>query len=221
MSEHGHAPSSVGTKVLIAFTGLALFGFLIVHLAGNLLVLASPEAFNEYSHKLISNPLIYLAEAGLAALFLVHIYKAVTTFFRNRSARPERYAVKKPAGHTSRKTLSSTSMIVSGTTILVFLILHLKTFKFGAHYDAAEPGVRDLYRLTLEVFHKPGYVIWYVIAMVFVGMHLRHGITSALQSLGAMPPGLTRKLLAAGAIVAFLIAGGFAIIPIWIYLFTQ
>lgn len=213
--------SSVGAKVLIAFTGLALFGFLIVHLAGNLLVLASPDAFNAYSHKLISNPLIYIAEAGLAGLFVLHIWKTVANYFRNRAARPQRYEVKQPAGHTSRKTLSSTSMIVTGTTILIFLILHLKTFKFGAYYEAAEPGVRDLHRLMLEVFHKPGYVLWYVVAMVLVGMHLRHGLTSALQSLGAMPSSLARKLLAAGAIVAFLIAGGFAIIPIWIYLFTQ
>ena len=214
-------PSSIGTKILIAFTGLALFGFLIAHLAGNLLVLTGPDAFNAYSHKLISNPLIYLAEAGLAAIFLLHVWKAGSNFFRNVSARPSRYAVKKPAGHTSRKTLSSSTMIVSGTTILVFLILHLKTFKFGAWYDAAEPGVRDIYRLTIETFHKPGYVIWYVIAMVFVGMHLRHGITSALQSLGAIPPGMTRKVLTAGAIVAIAIAGGFAMIPVWIYLFTQ
>jgi succinate dehydrogenase / fumarate reductase cytochrome b subunit len=215
------ASTSVGTKVLIAFTGLALFGFLIAHLAGNLLVLSGPEAFNAYSHTLISNPLIYIAEAGLALLFIVHIWKTVTNVFHNNAARPARYAVKKPAGHTSRKTLSSSSMILTGTTILVFLLLHLKTFKFGAYYDAAEPGVRDLYRLTLEVFHKPGYVIWYVIAMVLVGMHLRHGITSALQSLGAIPSGMTRKVLTAGAIVAALIAGGFAMIPIWVYLFTQ
>ncbi|HUF25035.1 MAG TPA: succinate dehydrogenase cytochrome b subunit [Vicinamibacterales bacterium] len=213
--------SSVGTKVLIAFTGLALFGFLIVHLAGNLLLLSGPEAFNAYSHKLLSNPLIYLAEAGLAAIFLVHVWKTGRNFGRNRAARPSRYDVKRPAGHTSRKTMSSTTMILSGTTILVFLILHLKTFKFGTWYDSAEPGVRDLYRLTIEVFHQPGYVIWYVIAMVLVGMHLRHGITSALQSLGAIPAGMTRTVLAAGAIVAALIAGGFAMIPIWVYLFTQ
>jgi len=215
------AATSVGTKALIALTGLALFGFLIIHLAGNLLVLSSPDAFNAYSHKLISNPLIYLAEAGLAGLFVLHIWKAVLNFRHNRAARPTRYQMKQPAGYTSRKTLSSTSMIASGTTILVFLILHLKTFKFGAYYEAAEPGVRDLYRLVLEVFHKPGYVVWYVAAMVLVGMHLRHGITSALQSLGAMPAGLTRGLLAAGAILAILIAGGFALIPIWVYLFTQ
>ena len=221
MSEHGTPSSSIATKVLIAFTGLALFGFLIVHLAGNLLLLSGPELFNAYSHKLISNPLIYLAEAGLFAVFVVHVWKAVRNYFRNRAARPARYAVKRPAGHTSRKTVSSTSMIVSGTTILIFLILHLKTFKFGAYYDAAEPGVRDLYRLTLEVFHNPVYVIWYVVAMVLVGMHLRHGITSALQSLGAIPAGLTRQILAAGAVIAALIAGGFALIPVWVYLFTQ
>lgn len=213
--------SSIGTKVVIALTGLALFGFLIAHLAGNLLILVGPEAFNAYSHKLISNPLIYLAEAGLALLFVIHIWKTVGNYFRNSAARPSRYEMKRPAGHTSRKTLSSTWMIVSGTTILVFLILHLKTLKFGPYYEAAEPGVRDLYRLSIEVFQQPGYVIWYVIAMILVGMHLRHGITSALQSLGAIPPTMTRGVLAAGAAIAALIAGGFAIIPIWIYFFTQ
>jgi succinate dehydrogenase / fumarate reductase cytochrome b subunit len=211
--------SSIGTKVVIALTGLALFGFLIAHLAGNLLILAGAGAFNAYSHKLISNPLIYAAEAGLAAIFLLHIWKTLGNYARNRAARPVRYEMKRPAGHTSRKSLSSTWMIVSGTTILVFLILHLKTFKFGPHYSSAEPGVRDLYRLTLEVFHHPGYVVWYVVAMVLVGMHLRHGITSALQSLGAMPANATRLVLTAGIIVAVIIAGGFAVLPVYVYLF--
>lgn len=210
---------TIGTKILIALTGLALFGFLIVHLAGNLLVLAGPDAFNAYSHKLISNPLIYLAEAGLALLFVLHVWKTVGSYARNRAARPARYEMKRPAGHTSRKTLSSTWMIVSGTTILVFLVLHLKTFKFGTYYAASEPGVRDIYRLTVEIFQRPGYVIWYVVAMVLVGMHLRHGITSALQSLGAIPERLTRKVLIAGAIVAIAIAGGFALLPVYVYLF--
>ena len=212
-------PSSIGTKFLIAFTGLALFGFLVTHLAGNLLILAGPGAFNAYSHKLISNPLIYVAEAGLALLFVVHIWKTVGNYVRNRGARPVAYEVKKPAGHTSRKTLSSTWMIFSGTMILIFLVLHIKTLKFGAYYASAEPGVRDIYRLTVETFNKPGYVIWYVVAMILVGMHLRHGIASALQSLGAFPDGMKRKVLTAGAIVAVLIAGGFALIPVWVYLF--
>ena len=214
-----HMSSTIGTKLVIAFTGLALVGFLVAHLAGNLLILAGPEAFNAYSHKLISNPLIYVAEAGLALLFVLHIWKTVGNYVRNKGARPAAYQMKKPAGHTSRKTLSSTWMIVSGTTILVFLVLHLKTLKFGAHYEAAEPGVRDIYRLTVEVFQRPGYVIWYVVAMVLVGMHLRHGITSALQSLGAIPEGVKRTVLVAGAVVAALIAGGFALLPVYVYLF--
>ncbi|MDQ3172035.1 MAG: succinate dehydrogenase cytochrome b subunit [Acidobacteriota bacterium] len=212
-------PSSIGTKFLIAFTGLALFGFLVAHLAGNLLILAGPGAFNAYAHTLISNPLIYIAEAGLALIFVVHIWKTVGNYVRNRGARPVAYEVKKPAGHTSRKTLSSTWMIFSGTMILIFLVLHIKTLKFGAYYESAEPGVRDLYRLSVEIFSKPGYVIWYVFAMILVGMHLRHGISSALQSLGAIPEGMKRKVLTAGAIVAVLIAGGFALIPVWVYLF--
>jgi succinate dehydrogenase / fumarate reductase cytochrome b subunit len=211
--------STIGTKVIIALTGIALFGFLVTHLAGNLLILAGPGAFNSYSHKLISNPLIYIAEAGLALLFVVHIWKTVGNYARNRGARPAAYAVKKPAGHTSRKTLSSTWMIFSGTMILIFLVLHIWTLKFGAYYASAEPGVRDIYRLTVETFSKPGYVIWYVFAMILVGMHLRHGISSALQSLGAIPEGVTRTVLVAGAVVAVLIAGGFALIPVWVYLF--
>ena len=212
-------PSSIGTKFIIAFTGLALFGFLITHLAGNLLILAGPGPFNAYSHKLISNPLIYIAEAGLALLFVVHVWKTVGNYLRNRGARPVAYEVKRPAGHTSRKTLSSTWMIFSGSMILIFLVLHIKTLKFGAHYASAEPGVRDLYRLAVEVFSKPGYVVWYVFAMVLVGMHLRHGISSALQSIGAIPESMKRKVLVGGAVVAVLIAGGFALIPVWVYLF--
>ncbi len=106
--------SSVGTKILVALTGLGFAGFLVTHLAANLLVLVDAHAYNAYSHKLTSNPLIYVAEAGLVALFLVHAFKAVFVTLRNRDARGGGYAVKKRAGHTSRKSLSSSTMIVTG-----------------------------------------------------------------------------------------------------------
>ena len=82
--------SSVGSKILIALTGLALAVFLIGHLAGNLLFFAGPDAFNHYSHNLVSNPLVYVAEAGLVAVFLLHIVKTVAGVVANRRARPER-----------------------------------------------------------------------------------------------------------------------------------
>ena len=99
--------SSIGSKLLIALTGLGLFIFLIAHLTGNFLFVAGPAAFNEYSHTLVSNPLIYVIEAGLLAVFLLHIYKTVRLVAGSREARPVRYAQKSRAGHTSRKTLAS------------------------------------------------------------------------------------------------------------------
>jgi succinate dehydrogenase / fumarate reductase cytochrome b subunit len=210
--------TSVGTKLLLGLTGLALVGFLIFHLAGNLLLFWGPAKYNEHAHALIANPLVIPAELGLLALFLLHAVKAVLNFIGNRAARPAAYVAKKWAGGPSRKTVSSTTMIVSGIVIAVFVVLHLITFKYGPYYDSPEPGVRDLYRLLIEVFQSPGYVIFYVICMVIVGMHLRHGISSALQSLGLMPPGAIRALLAAGAVLAVLIGGGFVLIPLWVYL---
>jgi succinate dehydrogenase / fumarate reductase, cytochrome b subunit len=210
--------SSIGTKILIGLTGLALVVFLILHLAGNLLVFAGPGPFNTYSHALITNPLVIPAEIGLAALFLVHIYKTVGNWITNRRARPDGYAEKRWAGTPSRKTLASTTMVYSGIVILVFLILHLRTFKFGAYYQVADTGVRDLHRLVLEVFSHPAYVIFYVVAMGLVGLHLGHGISSAMQSLGAEHPRYTKRLLVAGYTFAVVIAAGFASIPLWVFL---
>jgi succinate dehydrogenase / fumarate reductase, cytochrome b subunit len=209
--------SSVGTKVLIALTGLGFAGFLVTHLAANLIVLVSPHAYNEYSHTLISNPLIYVAEAGLALLFLTHAFKAVFTVLRNREARGGSYAVKRQARHTSRKSLASTTMILSGLWLLVFMVLHLKTFKFGPWYETPD-GMRDLSQLVQEVFRGPGYVAFYVLSMVVVGLHLRHGLSSAVQSLGIDHPRYTPLILRAGLAIAILVGLGFAIIPVIIFL---
>ena len=212
--------STVGTKLLIAVTGVMLVGFLVFHLAGNLLLFFGPEKYNEHAHVLISNPLVIPAELGLLAIFLLHVAKAIGNFFGNRSARPERYETKTRARGRSRKTWASSTMIVSGLLTLVFVPLHLATFKYGPYYSAADAGVRDLYRLLIEVFQKPGYVVYYAITMGVLGMHLRHGVSSSLQSLGLIPARWTRAFLTAGFVVALAIGFGFILIPIYIYLFV-
>jgi succinate dehydrogenase cytochrome b subunit len=211
--------TSVGTKILIALTGLSLVGFLIFHLAGNLLVFFGKAPYNAHAHELISNPLIIPAELGLLALFLLHVYKAAVNYLTNRTARPDRYQLKKWAGGASRKTVGSTTMIVSGLVTFAFVIVHLDTFKYGPYYPSTVPGERDLYRLLVEVFHRPGYVALYVVCMGIVGLHLRHGIFSAFQSLGLMPQRWTSWMLRAGLALAVLIAGGFLLIPVWVYFF--
>ena len=210
--------SSVGSKYLIAFTGLSLVGFLVVHLIGNLLVYVSPETFNHYSDKLIKNPLVIPAELGLVALFLLHSYKAVRMFFGAREARPVAYAKKEWAGHTSRKSWASTTMILSGLFLLVFVPLHLNTFKYGSHYESAEPGVRDLWRTVAEVFSRPGYVVFYVAGMAIIGFHLWHGVSSALQSLGIDRLGWSPVLRRIGWTVAVVLAVGFLSIPVYFFL---
>jgi succinate dehydrogenase / fumarate reductase cytochrome b subunit len=210
------AASSVGTKVLIAVTGLVLFVFLILHLAGNLLILIGPEIFNEYSEKLISNPLVIPLEILLLLVVLVHIYKTVKMYLQNQHARPEHYAVKKWAGYTSRKSVGSTTMIVSGLVTALFVIIHLQQFKYGTFYQVADSTVRDLYRTEVEVFQNPWWVAIYVACMGLIYLHLRHGIASAFQSLGASES-FGNRMVRVGTVVAILIGGGFAIIPLFIY----
>jgi succinate dehydrogenase / fumarate reductase, cytochrome b subunit len=210
--------STVGSKLLIGLTGLALFGYLIIHLAGNALIFAGPEAFNNYAHLLISNPLIIPLEIGLALLFIVHIYKAITNYIQNRAARPDGYATKAYAGHTSRKSVASSTMIVSGLIIAVFLVIHVKQFKFGSYYQTvADASVRDLYRTEVEVFSNPWWVGFYVLATLLAGLHLRHGIASGFQSIGFDHPVYTRRLTVWSIVLAIIIGGGLAAIPVWVY----
>jgi succinate dehydrogenase cytochrome b subunit len=211
--------STVGTKLLIGLTGLGLFAYLILHLVGNALIFAGPETFNEYSHRLISNPLVVPVEVGLLLVFLLHVYKAFTNYLGNRGARPVGYQMKKYAGHTSRKSVASSTMIWSGVVIATFVIIHVKQFKFGAWYQTVSANpIRDLARTEFEVFSQPAWVVFYVVATLIVGLHLRHGISSSFQSLGLDHPVYTRRLAIWGIVFAVIIGGGLACIPVWVYL---
>ncbi len=207
--------SSIGRKVLMAFTGLLLIGFLVAHLAGNLLIFKGADSFNHYSHALVSNPLIYVAEIGLLLLFVGHLVSGIAVTLKNRAARPEPYARQERAGHTSHKSLSSITMIFTGLVVLGFVPLHIWTFKFGAYYESAEPGMRDIHRLVLEEFQNPAWVAWYVLAMVVVGFHLWHGFGSAFETLGVHYRVPLRRF---GQGLAVVLAGGFLLIPVLVFL---
>jgi succinate dehydrogenase / fumarate reductase cytochrome b subunit len=211
--------SSVGTKIVIGITGFALFIYLITHIAGNLLVFLGPTVFNQYSHTLLSNPLIPVIEIGLALILIIHVYKTVRMFLSNQQARPVRYVQKKYAGRPSRKTFASSTMILSGLWLLMFILIHVKQFKYGTEY-VTNTGVRDLYRLEMENFASPLLVSFYVLSMLVVGSHLWHGISSSVQSLGLDNPTWTPRLLAAGKVIAVLLAGAFIFIALWAH-FSQ
>jgi succinate dehydrogenase / fumarate reductase cytochrome b subunit len=210
--------SSVGTKLLIGVTGLGLFVYLIVHIIGNLMVFFGPEVFNGYALALSGNPLIPIIEIGLLLIFLIHVFKTVRMFLANQAARPVAYVKKRPAGAPSRKTLASSTMIVSGLWLVAFIVIHVRTFRFGAHYEWPAGG-NDLYRVEMEAFANPLTVGFYVLSMLIVGSHLWHGVSSSLQSLGLNHPTWTPRALKAGKASAVLIAGGFIIIALWAHFF--
>ncbi|HOR28099.1 MAG TPA: succinate dehydrogenase cytochrome b subunit [Candidatus Sumerlaeota bacterium] len=213
--------TTVGKKYLAAAAGLVFLVFVIVHLGGNLLLLLdNPNLYNSYSHHLVSlGPLLWFGEAVLLAFFLLHAVIGTLVYIRAREARPVGYHEIADAGKPSRKTLSSRTMIWSGIVILVFTILHLITFKFGEHYTVVVDGIemRDFHTLVVEVFQKPGYVVWYLLAMVLLGLHLRHGFWSAFQSLGVNHPRYTPFIYGLGTVLAVLLAFGYIVIPIYVY----
>jgi succinate dehydrogenase / fumarate reductase, cytochrome b subunit len=204
--------SSIGKKLVMALTGLVLFGFLIVHLAENLLIYADRDGatFDGYVRGLTSMAWLPLAELALAALFLVHIVQAVRVHLSNRAARRTPYA--QNPGHGGR-TLASTSMIVTGSVVLLFLVLHLVDFRFAAEADK-HAGMAGLVRRT---FHDPLALGIYLLGLIALAIHLSHGLQSALQSLGLAHPRYTPLVHKLSVILAVLLALGFATFPVYFF----
>jgi succinate dehydrogenase / fumarate reductase, cytochrome b subunit len=222
------AGSSVGKKVIVAITGLLLFGFVIVHLLGNL-TLFIPDggrALNEYAHfleHLAHGWLVYVFEVGLVAAFLVHAAFAIrAAWLDKRRARPRRYALVRDAGGKSRKTLASRSMILTGPIILIFVVLHVRMFKFADHPPVTYGGVemRDYYSVVVEAFKTPWIVIAYMAVMALLGLHLWHGVWSAFQSLGWNSDRHVKSLTRLSIAAAVVLGAGFLALPPYIYFFV-
>jgi succinate dehydrogenase / fumarate reductase cytochrome b subunit len=210
--------SSIGRKHLVAITGLLLCGFLVGHVSGNFLLLVGPDAFNLYAHKLVSlGALLYAIEAGLTGIFLLHLYLAIRLNLENKKS-AGKYQVKKWTGRGV--TLMSASMPYTGLVLLVFIILHLKSLKFGSYYPTTVDGIqmRDLYRTTMEYFRSPLNVTWYVVAMIAAALHTSHGFASAFQSLGLNHPKYSKSVKYLSYLYGILVGGGFAFISIWAYM---
>jgi succinate dehydrogenase / fumarate reductase cytochrome b subunit len=120
--------SSIGGKVTMAITGVLLFGFVVVHLLGNLLLLSGPDAINAYAKWLFDKGvLLWLARLGLLAVFVLHVVTGIRLARANKQARPVAYSKQS----TVQATFASRSMVLTGLTMLVFVVYHLLHFTFG------------------------------------------------------------------------------------------
>lgn len=200
--------SSIGKKMMVALTGIALCGFLITHLAGNLFLFVGGPAFNHYAEVLESNPLLPLAEGMLFVLFLIHIALSVRARMIDMAARPIRYEV---SANKGARTPGSRTMAVSGSLILLFLIIHVATIK----YQVGGAKGTDLFAHVTGWFKNPLYSGFYVLALIGLGLHLSHGVQSAFQSFGVNHPRYSPLIRRAGQAFALLMFLGFASMPLY------
>lgn len=212
--------SPVGKKIITGITGLGLTLFVLVHMLGNLTLFAGNKAYNQLAHFIDSwGILLYLIEFSFLAIAIFHAVIGITIRLNTLKARPVGYSQLKSIGTPSKQSLSSRSMLITGVVLLVFLIFHLATFKFGAYYSTVINGVemRDLSSLVMEKFRNPAYAFGYTGVMIMLAVHLRHGIWSAWQSIGALNSKISPVVYAIALILAILIAIGFIVLPLAIY----
>jgi succinate dehydrogenase / fumarate reductase cytochrome b subunit len=175
--------STLGRKVVMAVTGVVLFGFVISHLLGNLLLYRGREAINAYAVGLR-----HLGGALWAARFILlisvalHIWAATSLTRSNLRARPRGYARRKDltASYASR------TMVWSGPLVALFIVYHLMHFTFGNAHPHFVEG--DVYNNVVRGFSVPWVSVFYILAMFALGLHLYHGAYSMFQSVGANHP---------------------------------
>ena len=203
--------SSIGKKVVMAVTGLALFGFVVAHMVGNLQVYLGPEALNTYAETLRHYPaLLWGARLGLLVAVALHIWSAWSLTQMNRQARPVGY--RERANRAS--TYASRTMRWSGVTLLLFIVYHLLHFTFGTRsvHPQFIPG--DVYHNFITGFQNPLVSAFYILAMLALGLHLYHGTWSMLQTLCLSHPRYNRWRQALAATLTVIVVGANISFPV-------
>lgn len=214
--------TSIFKKALMAFTGLSLALFTIVHLIGNLQLFYNDggDAFNVYAHFMSTNPIIQASAWGLKAVIVLHIIYAIFITLANRKARPIKYANEK-----NNSSWMSRNMGLLGTVLLVFIVVHLANFWAKYHYASGIPTIeidgetyKNLYLMVQETFANPLLVGLYVVSMLSLALHLIHGFNSGFQTFGINHPKVNSVIKFTGLGISILIPLGFAMIPIYMYI---
>jgi succinate dehydrogenase / fumarate reductase cytochrome b subunit len=215
--------SSIGKKFLMSLSGLFLITFLLVHLTVNSMILfdSSGELFNRAAHFMGTNPVIKIVEPVLAIGFILHIIYAGILTLQNQRARPVGYK-KQLLGHSS--TWASRNMFILGAVVLTFLVIHIANFfwkmKFTGHElleQGATGGMENAYLLVTTLFIDWWWIdVIYVLGAIALGFHLSHSFWSAFQTLGLSNNKWRKRLDILGLAYTILVAGGFALIPVWV-----
>lgn len=219
----GFFKSSIGRKVAMALSAFFLMFFLLQHLAINILSVFSSELFNEVSHFMGTNPVVQFAlQPVLIFAVVFHFVMGFVLELKNKKAKGVAYAKNNGAANS---TWFSRNMVLSGITILAFIILHFIDFWFPeintkfiqGDWSGLHNGELRYFHELQEKFVNPIRVIAYVVAFVFLGLHLAHGFTSAFQSVGGTA-GRKKTLQTIGKVYSILIPLGFVFVAVYHFL---
>jgi len=209
--------SSIGKKFIMGILALGLCGFIVGHLGGNFTLFFGEEVFNSYAHHLESIPGILFIELALAGLFGAHVLLGLILAVENWMARPQRYAV--VANKGTDTTLASRTMLYSGVIVFAFLAIHILNLRIAKEFG--EMPDAGLYALTINLFQNVWYVIWYVFGVCVLGVHVYHGLQSAVRTLGFNHPKYMPAITWLSLLFGIVMAIGFAIIPLWALIFLE
>ena len=208
--------NSVAKKAIMAISGIIMVLFLIAHMIGNLHVFQGAKEFNHYSEWLrtVGEPalpprtLLTAIEVVLVVSVLAHMWAAISLWRQARAARPERYAVKKSIA----QSYASRTMRWGGVIIILFVVYHILDLTFGAVNPAGTDSTP--YQRLVEGFQNPFVTAVYVITLILLGMHLRHGIWSATQTLGQSNKRREKSVNAFAIAFSVVLIAGYLIVPL-------
>ncbi|MCV2489412.1 succinate dehydrogenase cytochrome b subunit [Geodermatophilus sp. YIM 151500] len=211
----GRASSSVFKKSVMAVSGIILVLYLIAHMIGNLKAFAGAESFNEYSGwiRSIGEPavptqtVLWVIRLVLLAAVVAHMWAAFSLWKQARAARPVRYVTKKPV----QQSYASRTLRWGGVIIALFIVWHILDLTLGTVNSAGADSTP--YERLVASFSNPFVTAFYVVALVLLGFHLRHGIWSAAQTLGQSNKRRERLLNVSATVFAFVLIGGFLLAP--------
>jgi succinate dehydrogenase / fumarate reductase cytochrome b subunit len=223
--------SSLGAKYVMAVTGIGLIGFVVAHMLGNLLIYLGPDALNSYAHALKDKPaLLWPARIGLLTIFVIHIFLGIRLKQQNQSARGVPYVYE----DTVQANWASRHMLLTGLVVLAFVVFHLAHFTFGVvtkytdpqtgevtnyldlhdTHDTKDPTRHDVYRMVVAGFRSLPITLTYLVAQIFLWLHLWHGGSSWFQSLGINHPAYNPLIRAFGPVLATIVLIGNCSIPL-------
>ncbi|MEV1314779.1 succinate dehydrogenase cytochrome b subunit [Micromonospora arborensis] len=209
--------SNVGLKAVMAVTGILLVLFLVVHMLGNLKIFTGETSFDHYAHWLrdIGTPLLphtwylWIQRTVLTVAVVAHIVAATVLARRARAARPVKYAHRKKVNGS----YAARTMRWGGVIILLFVIYHILDLTTG-HLNPQGDASNPYGNVVADFAPERWYVtLFYTLAIVTVGFHLRHGAYSAFRSLGQQTPRGERRARAGALVLAVALCAGYLVVP--------